>query len=325
MKDIRSLDCVYIVTGFGYSGSGLINDYFINQGFCSPSNIRMVELNSGNNGFTWASLLDGKYNSFKSRFQLKIILFCIVIVRIFKKIIKRTFIYKIYQSKRYSKTTIETHFYSIHRIHSAENSIKSALNNFLLNLTLRGNLEERFFNWMSKKFSNITDECNKLILDKGATKDERILGWLNKTQTFKTICVFRDPMTMFAQQDMINSGLVAEYDYKESLDFRIENLRKAYSNLLGLATKFSNVLPVHFDDFLTDQDYRDVINHTIKNMTNNKSYNFNLSLENDSLIKSSEYYVYYKKNEHKFIELLEYHLKFQSFFYRNVALIGEVR
>lgn len=332
MRDIRNLESLIIVTGFGYSGSGLIIDFLIDRGFICPSNVRMSEILKSNEGFSWPSLLDGEYVNLKSKLKLKSSLFLEVFIRIFKRLIKLTSIYKIYQSKAYSEITISNYFSSIHKVHANEYSITSALNNLILSLSLKGDIEERFWSWMTNKYSYNVNRFNRLVLDKGCPKDERILLWFTKINSIKLIYVYRDPLVMFAQQDLVAQSLKGMPNFKELIDIRIDNLYENYKVLYKQIIKYENIIPVSFDKFLYDENYRNILLNFIDDSvdtnkaTSQNNYDFLNSISNDKLIKKSSYYLYYRNLFLNFKKLTDFHSKFEYFLYRfNDISRGELR
>lgn len=269
---------VILVDGFSFSGSGLLIDILLNNGYHAPRNIRLDEVNISSNNLSWTRLIDKNYSD-SERIKISLQLLKLIFLRALINPIQHTFFYKFY-------LLIKKRNIYIHESTSVNRSIKSY---FLSLVVLIKNKEvdrEYFFLWFKKKYAKALRYEN-LLLDNGISYDSRILDWQTCFKKTSAFIVYRNPKIQYAQiKSYYSKTKVSNIpSYSAFLDNMILN----YELKINYICANQVLIPVSFDQLLNDHSYRERIfgflnrNGFIKHFF----YNFLSSQQNNRLLEKT--------------------------------------
>ena len=312
-KNTRTLDIVNLVatSGFHFSGSGLVNDIFIESGYIAPKNIRADELYFNNKNFSWPRALDDEYTNSK-----KIILAWHLVKTILKRIplniIQKTPIYNKYLSLKGREVRL-------HQSTSINRSLWSYLVSLYMVLSRHNYNEALFIKWLNLKYRSQISTCTNLLIDKGIPKDKRVADWFFGIGNVTGVFVYRNPRIQYQQivQYYESTGQLTP-----SYDSFLNELKSKYKSINWILNSSHNVILISFDKLLNDINYRNRLEEYFKqiNILNEINYDFSESIKNnDSLSFLSEKIVPSKKSIKTEGVIRSYHELFENKLYDSIG------
>lgn len=142
---------IIITVGFSYSGSGLINDWLLSNGFKYPSKSKTLEFKSSTSHFSWVDYYSGTYTNRFTYVKTKIRLIKSILFLFVKNILKRSILYRLYLRIKYSKEYILFHLNSIHKRHGIRGELSSLITNYQFGKKLK-NKDANFDEWFNSRF-----------------------------------------------------------------------------------------------------------------------------------------------------------------------------
>lgn len=300
---------IIITEGFSFSGSGLLNDILINNGYYAPKNIRLSELKYSKNEVSWPSLMQGNYSRLDKLILGTKIAFRVP-VRILKNFFQKTRLYNFYL--KFKSRNI-----GIHESTSVNRDPYSLLLSICLLFRKEFN-QELFHWWFLKKFKRVIYKEDKLLLDKGLSDHEQLIDWqLNFKDTIVFI-VYRKPLLQFLQIKSYNNSKSNILKYEDFL----KGLLNKYEMAIKLIYKYNSVIPVDFDKLAYNKSFRnDLFVYLNKNkFLDSFNYDFSETISNnEKLIKISRKSYSSMNSEKLEAKIIHFQHKFFKLFKEKVS------
>jgi len=308
---------IIITVGFSYSGSGLVNDWLLSNGFEYPSKSKILEFKSSTSHFSWVDYYNGTYTNKITYVKTKIRLIKSIVFIFVKNLLKRSILYRLYLGIKYSREYLVFHLNSIHKRHGIRGEFSSLIANYQFGKKLKST-DANFDEWFNSRFI-IDEKPLRLFYDKGAPSDIKILRKLN-FKPIKGIIVYRDPIIMFTQQDIANS--LNTTIYSKDNDERFKLLISTYKHYLHLMENNDFFIPISFDTFLYSADYRADLKKllNISSSYSKYEYDFSESIKNDNYLKKLVKNTNSKFNSDDLNEINQIHKKFVTILNKKLSV-----
>ena len=312
-KNIHTLDIDNLVAtaGFHFSGSGLVNDIFIESGYVAPKNIRADELFYNSNNFSWPRALNNEYTYFE-KIILAWRLVKTMFIRIPLNIIQKTPIYNKYLG-------LKGRGVKLHQSTSVNRSLWSYLVSFYMVTCRHTYNEDLFIKWLGLKYRWQIYSSKNLLIDKGIPRDKRIADWFFGINGSIGIFVYRNPRVQYQQIAQVykSSGILTP-----SYDDFLSELESRYQSISWILSSNHNFILISFDKLLNDINYRNRLEVYFKqmNILSEINYDFSESIKNnESLSSLSEKIVPSKKSIKTEDIIRTYHELFENKLYDNIG------
>ena len=278
-KNTHTLDIDNLVAtaGFHFSGSGLVNDIFIESGYLAPKNIRVDELFHNTNNFSWPRAINNEYTYFE-RIILALRLIKTIFVRIPLNIIQKTPIYNKYLN-------LKGRGVKLHQSTSVNRSLWSYLVSLYMVFSRHDYNEKLFIKWLGLKYRWQIYSSQNLLIDKGIPRDKKIADWFFGINGSIGIFVYRNPRIQYQQVAQVykSSGiLIPSYD-----DF-LSELESKYQSISWILSSNYKFILISFDKLLNDINYRNQLEVYFKqmNILSEMNYDFSESIKNNEYLSS---------------------------------------
>ena len=249
-KCFRFLKNKKIITtdGFGFSGSGLLNDMITVHKFYAPRNLRLDEFLRQDKTLSWPVMLD-KSPPVIMRLRLIFYIFLSMCLRFPINLMQKTFLYTNYLKMR-GRTNV------MHEQTSVNRSTWSHCVNGLSIILMRSFDQRYFWKWFYAKFLFCFLLDNQgLLLDNGIPRDKRLFSWLYGRKNTFGFYVYRSPRLQFQQiKNYYNSTGRSEPSYREFL----EGLISQYEDIVWLTQADYPILFLSCDLLLGSPRYQDL-------------------------------------------------------------------
>ena len=312
-KNTHTLDIDNLVAtaGFHFSGSGLVNDIFIESGYVAPKNIRADELFYNSNNFSWPRALNNEYTYFE-KIILAWRLVKTMFIRIPLNIIQKTPIYNKYLG-------LKGRGVKLHQSTSVNRSLWSYLVSFYMVTCRHTYNEDLFIKWLGLKYRWQIYSSKNLLIDKGIPRDKRIADWFLGINGSIGIFVYRNPRVQYQQIAQVykSSGILTP-----SYDDFLSELESRYQSISWILSSNHNFILISFDKLLNDINYRNRLEVYFKqmNILSEINYDFSESIKNnESLSSLSEKIVPSKKSIKTEDIIRTYHELFENKLYDNIG------
>jgi len=312
-KNTHTLDIDNLVAtaGFHFSGSGLVNDIFIESGYVAPKNIRADELFYNSNNFSWPRALNNEYTYFE-KIILAWRLVKTMFIRIPLNIIQKTPIYNKYLG-------LKGRGVKLHQSTSVNRSLWSYLVSFYMVTCRHTYNEDLFIKWLGLKYRWQIYSSKNLLIDKGIPRDKRIADWFFGINGSIGIFVYRNPRVQYQQIAQVykSSGILTP-----SYDDFLSELESRYQSISWILSSNHNFILISFDKLLNDINYRNRLEVYFKqmNILSEINYDFSESIKNnESLSSLSEKIVPSKKSIKTEDVIRSYHEFFENKLYDNIG------
>ena len=278
-KNTHTLDIDNLVAtaGFHFSGSGLVNDIFIESGYVAPKNIRADELFYNSNNFSWPRALNNEYTYFE-KIILAWRLVKTMFIRIPLNIIQKTPIYNKYLG-------LKGRGVKLHQSTSVNRSLWSYLVSFYMVTCRHTYNEDLFIKWLGLKYRWQIYSSKNLLIDKGIPRDKRIADWFFGINGSIGIFVYRNPRVQYQQIAQVykSSGILTP-----SYDDFLSELESRYQSISWILSSNHNFILISFDKLLNDINYRNRLEVYFKqmNILSEMNYDFSESIKNNESLSS---------------------------------------
>lgn len=263
--------------GFGFSGSGLLNDMIVLHKFYVPRNLRLDEFLRRDKTLSWPVVID---ESPTVIMRLRLILFILLSMglRFPINLIQRTFLYPHYLKLR-GRTNV------MHEPTSVNRSTWSHCVNGFSVMFFRSFDQRCFWKWFYSKFLFCFLKQNQgLLLDNGIPRDKRLLSWLYGRENTFGFYVYRSPRLQYQQiKNYYNSTGRSEPSYREFLN----GLISQYEDVVWLTQADYPVIFLSCDLLLSSPSYQDLFYDYLlsKGITLDARYDVTMSARNNEALK----------------------------------------
>lgn len=283
---------VILTGGTGFSGSGLLIDFF---NFCFNIKVindsRLSEFSIHHDDFSIVKIV--------LNFPMKLFSFIFWNIKLTRKLIKIIFIYyPLVYISYINKLTLNrsllsknTGFLSkgIHKSHGIDYSFKSLANNFFYLYRFFFTREYEGYNKLARDFcfskTNVHKKYGLVVYDKSIPDNILGLDILNSVMNHISIFMVRNPVIQYVQKNKANN-IYFQLKDSENLKKHLDEIFSIIVKLRDLYDEYPNLFIISFDEFLYDDGYRNILISKLGLEVINPYYDFNESLSNNLYLKS---------------------------------------
>lgn len=318
MKKITDAKKIILTSGFGFSGSGLINDYLIHYGFYCPPNIRISEFGLGaSNGFSWKSFVDGGYRFFPRKIDTTFYIVSDFLYRLLFYPIRKIIRWIREGPFPLSRAPQSDKIHASHGVNKIFNIKPVFLNLFTIYTTKP--LTMAFELWLNRRFKSVASKSDKFVIDKSLPSDLRILKLLGSLNNTVGLIVYRDPIIQLSQLLILDKSIwKIDLDFKLRIKQTITDILIHHYIMLEAMASSDLIVPVYFDKFISDNEYRKIVIEIIGVEffdTNPIEYDFKETVLNNQKIQKSKTYTNLKSVSTEFKKIYECQQEFEVITY----------